>query len=434
MPNDSMLQSLLPRAGWLVAAAMLPASACAELDPSAWEFARVGDLTRVHALAPADFDGDGTLEVAALGTRDGDPAGGGATLAVYSTRPPYRELFSAWIEGTPTGLDAGDLDNDGRVDLVVSRHSEATFAVFLHAESPFAFRGSEVALDLAAPPGAGAAHTHDVRLIDLDGDGHLDLVTAQAEWNRVVSVPGLGDGQFGPGEVIGGTERHPYDLRVIDWLEEDTLHVLTPNVESNSLTISRVSAELDGLDGLDGLDAMDAMDGLDAMDLPLGGRHSVLETGHLDGDEWPDLLLGGYESRTFSLFRGGFAAGSLGDVWRRSREGGEAIAPEPFARLRAPANCGAPRIADLDGDGRAEVVAPCASRQSVVGWERQDDAVAGGGHRFRPPREIPCPGLDAQVLEVGREGEDVIVFVGGWSEAGVGMLRRAAESGQVSAD
>jgi hypothetical protein len=70
----------------------------------------------------------------------------------------------------PVKVRAGDIDGDGAVDLVITDFQSTTLSLFL-ADGHGNFSQPPIALDAGAP-------INDFELADLDGDGTLDIVTA----------------------------------------------------------------------------------------------------------------------------------------------------------------------------------------------------------------------------------------------------------------
>ncbi len=127
-------------------------------------------------LAIADFDGDGFQDLAVAGCRcgvltvfPGDGAGGFAEPLSTSSLP------------RPQSLVAADFDADGRADLaIVSRYTDdrnTSTLMTLWGDSSGVFRARH-SLNLFR-------HASCLRAADIDGDGHLDLVTASngTHWN-----------------------------------------------------------------------------------------------------------------------------------------------------------------------------------------------------------------------------------------------------------
>jgi hypothetical protein len=143
-----------------------------------------------HAVAAADLDGDGHVDLL-VDDREAEavlvlPGRGDGT---------FEEPVRIPIGGDPyRGMALGDLNGDGRLDLVTPNPREVAVRLAEPAGEDgrrFGFR--------AAPP-VPAPTPFVVGLGDLDGDGHLDLVTAPEQQAEARLY--LGDG-------AGGFAEHP---------------------------------------------------------------------------------------------------------------------------------------------------------------------------------------------------------------------------------
>lgn len=129
-----------------------------------------------RAIAAADFDGDGRVDLAALSDGPRPMAKGSGSslgLRIYLNRDDGFHL--AEIENEATGLfgdalAAGDVNGDGKADLLTSSHKLGNTRVLV-LSTPEGF----VAHDLDLPP---RAFVRGVALADLDGDGRADPVIA----------------------------------------------------------------------------------------------------------------------------------------------------------------------------------------------------------------------------------------------------------------
>jgi hypothetical protein len=140
-----------------------------------------------------DFDGDGLHDLA---------------ITLYSSnmvqvwKGDGHGRFNQWREfhsagQVPYHVKSGDLDGDGRLDLVVgNRGVHDNVTVFRNTEDRFMLVGSFS----PGTPKKGettADEIRDVYLRDLDGDGKLDLVAACHISHKVVVWKGSGDLRFG---------------------------------------------------------------------------------------------------------------------------------------------------------------------------------------------------------------------------------------------
>jgi hypothetical protein len=77
--------------------------------------------------------------------------------------------------GGPSGIASGDLDGDGRIDIATANSGSSTFSIFLNRGS-----GNFERVDFPAGIGAKA-----LAIADLNNDGKLDIVIADAGSNKV---------------------------------------------------------------------------------------------------------------------------------------------------------------------------------------------------------------------------------------------------------
>lgn len=132
-------------------------------------------------IATGDFDDDGHIDVAVAGGSTG-------TLVVHwgagDGRLDRLERFPGLI--TPTAVGAGDFDGDGVDDLVVPQFNAPIAYFTSHGTGVFS-RGPDI------PAGSSVA---DLEVVDIDGDGRLDLVSASYASGYLMIRRGLGQGRF----------------------------------------------------------------------------------------------------------------------------------------------------------------------------------------------------------------------------------------------
>lgn len=144
--------------------------------------AAAGPSPEMGALAFGDFTADGRPDLVVLRVGDsgtaGNPEPRGAVYFENRVATGFAPLATIPLpDGTPTGLAVADFDLDGRVDVVVSATRD-----FLPAGS--ALSGSRVLRSTATGPVVAEArfpaHSHTgVAAGDLDADGRPDLVFAR---------------------------------------------------------------------------------------------------------------------------------------------------------------------------------------------------------------------------------------------------------------
>src|SRR6187402_1117308 len=184
----------------------------------AWEFGPAPGTPLAIAggassVALGDVDGDGRLDLVVA-------AGDSARLTVLrgDGSGRFAALPGATLElGAPPGeWQLADLDGDGRLDLALASHDSYEVTVLL-GDGRGRFLPAPAAS--AGIAGGGDAHNHGLELGDADEDGHPDLVTVQSSDDCVALLLGDGRGAFAlaPGSPVAvGPGPYPPALGDLD--------------------------------------------------------------------------------------------------------------------------------------------------------------------------------------------------------------------------
>ena len=182
-------------------------------------------------------------------------------------------------------------------------------------------RGGVFAPAISQAVGAGAA---DIVAADFNGDGRLDLATANATASTVSVLLGNGDGTFAAATTVA-VGAAPSGLVAADFNKDNRVDLVTANRTANTVSVL--------LGAGNGTFAA-------ATSFAAGTSPSAVAAGKLNSDNVPDLAVtNGVSTGTVSVLiangAGGFAA------------------PTPVATGASPA---AVVVADLDSDGRGDLV------------------------------------------------------------------------------
>jgi FG-GAP-like repeat len=289
-------------------------------------------------VAAGDFDGDGRPDLAfanhetqGLTVLLGDGRGGFAPA-------PFSPVTVA-VRPHPHGVAAGDFDGDGFLDLVTDSWAEDRLEVLFNpgkAGSPWT-RTRYVA--------AGRHPYQRIRVADLNGDGHADVVSPDLDGGDVTVLLGDGKGAFRqPAGSPFPCGDSPFNVAVGD-VNADGIPDLAV-VNSPSSTSDR-----SGRDGLTLLlgDGTGAFRPVEGSPFPTDRFPNMAAIGDLDGDGVGDVVVSLPESDHLTVFY-------------MSKSGTLA------ARKDLPLE-GHPKgvaIRDLDGDGKGDIVTANNSAKAIT--------------------------------------------------------------------
>lgn len=259
----------------------VPFAPAAGFDDTPELVADVGDGPRL--VEAGDVDGDGRADVVlvepttgTVTTYLGDGVGGAAVAPAGTTILPVTTEIRQ--------IRLAKLDADARADLVV-REIDGTLQA-LHSVGDGSFVAETplietLAAEAAEPSGGLLPATVHVLVGSFDTNAGLDLVILNAVSRRIVLLSGVGDGTFEP--------RDAADIDLPGAVVHDVAGLPSPvGLETNLVVLVG-----DAPDGPARVVRYDNVDGgrFHRVDvLPAGGARRVLPF-QLDGDAYPDLLL-----------------------------------------------------------------------------------------------------------------------------------------------
>jgi len=261
-----------------------------------------------NAVAIGDVNGDGHEDL--ITAHEGAP---GITLRLGTPAPPFFGAPTSVSSGRADigGIALADLDEDGRLDLLVHRNTLLVHPG--HGDGGF---GAPRAFSMSNGSGGLAVG-------DIDRDGHVDVVVAKSFANRVDIRLGDGKGGFGAlGSVPAGVLPGAVALGDIDL--DGRLELIVGNQGATDLRLRR-GAGGGGLGEEQTYVDPSGQHGIAAGDLDADGRADVASCSLSTNDVSIRTSLGGAELST----RTALPAGSL-----------------PIAQA----------LGDIDGDGNLDMV------------------------------------------------------------------------------
>ena len=298
------------------------------------------DLSYPSALVAGDFDGDGYEDVV-VANHENDllclyPGNGDGTFEPALTTQLFYDF--GW-----QGLDAGDINNDGKLDLAVTNELMCYVSILTNDGTGGFFEDD---LEVGDTPSG-------VVLSDLDLDGDLDVAVADIASNDVAVLRNNGTGNFGLATYYAAGSG-PFAVAVGDFNRD-----AVPDIATSNNAASRVSVLIGN--GSGGFAA--------GLPFTVGTAPRGLFTGDVTRDACDDIVVSNQNAATVSgLIGNGVSSFDATSAY--------ATGTSPFAVS----------LADLNDDGRldlltadmlsnlisvrlGDVTAPSTSHNAPGGWQ-----------------------------------------------------------------
>jgi 6-phosphogluconolactonase (cycloisomerase 2 family) len=284
------------------------------------------------------LDGDGKLDLVVAN-------GSSNTVSVFRNTSSSGSIssssFAAKVDFTagsnPQSVAIGDLDGDGKPDLVTANRNSTTVSVFRNTSSSGSISSSSFATKVDFTTGS---NPRSVAIGDMDGDGKPDLALANAGLNTVsvfrnTSSSGSISSSSFAAKVDFTTGSQPISVAIGDLDGDGKPDLAVANYTSNTVSLYRNTSSSGSISS--GSFAT-------KVDFPTGSFPQSVAIGDLDGDGKPDLALANEFSSTVSVYRNTSSSGSISSSSFATKV--------DFPTGTDPISVA---IGDLDGDGKSDL-------------------------------------------------------------------------------
>ena len=292
----------------------------------------VSPSTGPRAVALGDIDGDGKPDLVVANSGSGEirilrntAVAGGLNSGSFSTPGNSYPAGS-----TPAGLALGDLDSDGDLDVVVSDSSGGKIYIWRNGSSPGNIDSTSMTSITVGTTPFGIA------INDLDIDGRPDIVVANKGSNNISILENNGSLAFAKTDY--GTGSGPVDVIAQSDLDGDDLpDVVSVNNGSASVFLNTSFLGLLGM--------------FSPVSVPLGTGSCAIVSFDLNADNLDDIIASNQSGNSVSLVRNTSTLGTI-----------QFAAKVDIGAGTNPFRIG---LADFEGDGKPDVVLANRSVDSI---------------------------------------------------------------------
>lgn len=274
----------------------------------------------------ADIDGDGKIDIVSNGYNANNVyiIRNTTTGAVISFAIPV--VLTTGLN--PHWVDIADIDMDGRPDIFSVNQNANTISVFRNTSSPgnISFAAG-IGFATGNRPNAGCAG-------DIDGDGKPDIAIANINANTVSVYRNTST----PGNISFAaitdfpTGNAPFNVVLADIDADDKKEMLVLNSQDADFSVYRNTATAGNISFAA------------RIDFPANQSPLHLSAGDLNGDGKPDIAVANFNGSNLSVYRNISTTGNIALDTKFDYTAGSLPRTVP--------------LADIDGDGRTDMVAP----------------------------------------------------------------------------
>ncbi|HEX5399643.1 MAG TPA: FG-GAP-like repeat-containing protein [Verrucomicrobiae bacterium] len=404
----------------------------------------------VWGVAIGDVDGDGRPDLLAA-----NPIDNTMTVLRNTTTATTNITFATKVVfgagNYPYWVALGDLNGDGKPDVVVSAPGDYAVSVFQNKSIPGSFDTNSLGAYVSFGTGGGS---REVRLADVNGDGRLDIVACNLEGGPYVSIlpnalpfggpPVITDFSPQSGEVsttvnVIGHNFDPTPSNNVVYFGAVQAVVNAASTTSLTVTVPKGATYAPITETVGGLTAYSSTPFLPTfpdggvlsesslaarLDLATPSSPDIVAVGDLDGDGKPDLVVH-CGVNMISIFQnistnGSITAGSFGPRIDLPIGGASATA-------------GGLALADVNGDGRLDIVTSSYVDRKISIFQNFCTPGVITSNSFGTRVDVPVNGGPVTLAVQDLDGDGWLDIVTGNLYANtVSVLRNLGASGGVA--
>ena len=346
-------------------------------------------LVSPRFLAVGDLNGDGRPDIAAVGRFSSNVVVLFNTTEPGAVTPSFSPFTAFPVGSSNRSVAMGDLNGDGRPDLVVTNYNDATLSVLLNTTAPGAavpsFSGQTTFATGNAP--------YSVAIGDLNGDGKPDVAVANYH-SAFLSIllntmaPGAAVPSLAPQQQENVGSNGPLSIVIADVNNDGKPDIATANWGIGNATVLENTTS----------PGSSTVSFSKPVALPAGSRPYSIAIADLNGDGRPDVAVANSAANSLSVVLNLTApSAQILSLTTPTFADPEFITNQPYP--------GAVAVADLNGDGKPDVVVtnPIYSMVSVF---LNDSSPGSDTVSFAPTVDFPISagGYFVQIGDLNGDG------------------------------
>lgn len=256
-------------------------------------------------LTTGDIDGDGKPDIAVANISNN-------TISVYRNISTTGSISTGSFENNvdfatgakPTSIAIGDIDGDGKPDLVVPNLESNTISIFRNTSTSGSVSTGSLATNIDFTTGI---NPQNVAIGDIDGDGKPDIAVTNQGGNTIsifrnISTSGTITTSSLEAKVDLETGTVPLGIAIGDIDGDGKPDIAVTNSTSNTFSVFRNISTSGSI-------STGSFEG--RVDFTTGTTPFDIKIGDLDKDGKPDIAVTNFDSNTISLFRNISSAGTI---------------------------------------------------------------------------------------------------------------------------